>query len=173
MKAAALLLLCLLSTAALALEPGERLAPWTLLDQHDVPYTLNDRTRILLVARDMAGAKLVNAALQGKPKGYLEERQAVFLADISHMPGVIASLFALPKMRDYNYRIHLDARGSRSAVLWNPWVDKARRLSQFPDDAWQNMLCIETANVLEDVVQLKTDERHRLDLRLSSETLEH
>ncbi|MFT0623668.1 FAD/FMN-containing dehydrogenase [Ectopseudomonas guguanensis] len=126
MKAAALLLLCLLSTAALALESGERLAPWTLLDQHDVPYTLNDRTRILLVARDMAGAKLVNAALEGKPKGYLEERQAVFLADISRMPGVIASLFALPKMRDYNYRILLD-RDARIAprypagegeVLW-------------------------------------------------------
>jgi hypothetical protein len=126
MKAAALLLLCLLSTAVLALEPGERLAPWTLLDQHDVPYTLNDETRILLVARDMDGAKLVNAALEGKPKGYLDERQAVFLADISRMPGVIASLFALPKMRDYNYRILLD-RDARIApryqagegdVLW-------------------------------------------------------
>ncbi|MBA4681464.1 MAG: FAD/FMN-containing dehydrogenase [Pseudomonas sp.] len=126
MKAAALLLLCLLSTAVLALEPGERLAPWTLLDQHDVPYTLNDETRILLVARDMDGAKLVNAALEGKPKGYLGERQAVFLADISRMPGVIASLFALPKMRDYNYRILLD-RDARIApryqagegeVLW-------------------------------------------------------
>ncbi|PIA69046.1 D-hexose-6-phosphate mutarotase [Pseudomonas sediminis] len=68
-------------------------------------------------------------------------------------------------------RIHLDARGSRSAVLWNPWVDKAKRLSQFPDEAWQNMLCIETANVLEDIVQLKADERHRLELRLSSEPL--
>lgn len=66
-------------------------------------------------------------------------------------------------------RIHLDARGSRSAVLWNPWVDKAKRLSQFPDDAWQSMLCIETANVLEDVVQLKPDERHRLELHISSE----
>ncbi|KJU75519.1 FAD/FMN-containing dehydrogenase [Ectopseudomonas oleovorans] len=108
MKAAALLLLCLLSTAVLALEPGERLAPWTLLDQHDVPYTLNDETRILLVARDMDGAKLVNAALEGKPKGYLGERQAVFLADISRMPRIIATLFALPKMRDYNYRILLD-----------------------------------------------------------------
>ncbi|MFN3770664.1 MAG: FAD/FMN-containing dehydrogenase [Ectopseudomonas guguanensis] len=126
MKAAALLLLCLLSTAALALEPGERLAPWTLLDQHDEPYTLNDETRILLVARDMAGAKLVDAALEGKPKGYLEQRQAVFLADISRMPGVIASLFALPKMREYNYRILLD-RDARIAprypagegeVLW-------------------------------------------------------
>ena len=126
MKAAALLLLCLLSTVALAMEPGERLTTWTLLDQFDAPYTLNDETQILLVARDMDGAKLVNAALEGTPKGYLDERQAVFLADISRMPHVIATLFALPKMRDYNYRILLD-RDARIAprypagegeVLW-------------------------------------------------------
>lgn len=126
MKAATLLLLCLLSSVALAMEPGERLAPWTLLDQFDAPYTLNDETHILLVARDMDGAKLVNAALEGQPKGYLEQRQAVFLADISRMPSVIATLFALPKMRDYNYRILLD-RNARIAprypagggeVLW-------------------------------------------------------
>ena len=126
MKAAALLLLCLLSTVALAMEPGERLATWTLLDQFDAPYTLNDETQILLVARDMDGAKLVNAALEGTPKGYLDERQAVFLADISRMPRVIATLFALPKMRDYNYRILLerDARiaprypAGEGEVLW-------------------------------------------------------
>ena len=126
MKAATLLLLCLLSSVALAMEPDERLAPWTLLDQFDAPYTLNDETHILLVARDMDGAKLVNAALEGQPKGYLEQRQAVFLADISRMPSVIATLFALPKMRDYNYRILLD-RNARIAprypagegeVLW-------------------------------------------------------
>ncbi|MFY1022006.1 FAD/FMN-containing dehydrogenase [Ectopseudomonas khazarica] len=126
MKAATLLLLCLLSSVALAMEPGERLAPWTLLDQFDAPYTLNGETHILLVARDMDGAKLVNAALEGQPKGYLEQRQAVFLADISRMPSVIATLFALPKMRDYNYRILLD-RNARIAprypagegeVLW-------------------------------------------------------
>lgn len=126
MKIITILLLGLLSTAALALEPGERLAPWTLLDQHDAPYTLNDQTRVLLVARDMDGAKLVNAALEGKAKGYLEQRQTVFLADISRMPRVIASLFALPKMRDYSYRILLD-RDARIAprypagegeVLW-------------------------------------------------------
>ncbi|MBZ9664199.1 FAD/FMN-containing dehydrogenase [Pseudomonas sp. LMG 31766] len=126
MKIITFLLLGLLSTTALALEPGERLAPWTLLDQHDAPYTLNDQARVLLVARDMDGAKVVNAALDGKPRGYLEQRQAVFLADISRMPGIIASLFALPKMRDYSYRILLD-RDARIAprypagegeVLW-------------------------------------------------------
>ena len=126
MKAVALLLLCLLSTAVLALEPGERLASWTLLDQQDAPFTLNDQTRILLVARDMDGAKLVNAALEGQPKGYLEQRQAVFLADISGMPAPIASLFAVPAMRDYGYRVMLDRSGrvasrypgEKSELLW-------------------------------------------------------
>ncbi|WP_457788405.1 D-hexose-6-phosphate mutarotase [Pseudomonas sp. PL-6] len=71
----------------------------------------------------------------------------------------------------WDRRIHLDSSGSRSAVLWNPWIDKAKRLSQFAAEAWQGMLCIETANVMEDVVRLAADERHALRLRLSSEAL--
>jgi len=49
-------------------------------------------------------------------------------------------------------RIHIEASQSRSAVVWNPWVEKAARLSQFPDDAWQRMVCIETARVWDDVL---------------------
>ncbi|QKE65270.1 D-hexose-6-phosphate mutarotase [Aquipseudomonas campi] len=68
-------------------------------------------------------------------------------------------------------RIHLDAQGSRSAVLWNPWIDKAKRLSQFAEDAWQRMLCIETANIWDDCVTLAPGASHSLCLSLSSEAL--
>ncbi len=64
-------------------------------------------------------------------------------------------------------RISLRTSGSASAVLWNPWIDKAQRLSQFVDDAWQRMLCIETANVLGDRVLLQSGERHSLTLTIS------
>lgn len=126
MKACWGLLLALLAAAAMAVEPGERLASWTLLDQFEQPYTLDDQLQVLLVARDMAGAKLVDAALQGKPKGYLEQRRAVFLADISRMPAAIAGLFAVPAMRDYSYRVLLDRQArvapryptEAATVLW-------------------------------------------------------
>lgn len=65
--------------------------------------------------------------------------------------------------------LHLQTRSSRSAVLWNPWIDKAGRLSSFADDAWQRMLCIETANVWDDCVELAPGEHHRLGLSLWSE----
>jgi len=58
--------------------------------------------------------------------------------------------------------IRLTTRGSRSAVLWNPWIDKAKRLSSYADDAWQRMACIETANVLDDVVVLQPGQQHLL-----------
>lgn len=126
MRFLAVVLLAFSATCAQAFEVGERLASWTLLDQFDQPYSLNDDARVLLVARSMAGAKLVAAALDQQPKGYLQARKAVFLADISRMPLVIATAFAVPAMRDYNYRVMLD-RSARiaprypvenDAVLW-------------------------------------------------------
>jgi len=144
MRTLTTLLLCLLASSALALEPGERLAPWTLFDQHDQPYTLDDQLQVLLVGSDMDGAKLLDAALQGKPKGYLEQRQTVFLADISRMPAIIGKLFAIPKMRDYSYRVLLD-RDARIAprysagegqVLWLELSDGALvQQRQFHDAA--------------------------------------
>ena len=68
-------------------------------------------------------------------------------------------------------RIMLETQGSRSAVLWNPWIAKAQRLSQFADDAWQRMLCIETANVMGDAVQLEANARHTLSISISVETV--
>jgi glucose-6-phosphate 1-epimerase len=65
-------------------------------------------------------------------------------------------------------RIRLHSGGTRSAVLWNPWIDKSQRLTQFASDAWQGMLCIEHANVLEDVRVLAPGARHRLELSLDS-----
>ncbi|MBX8606645.1 hypothetical protein K5D65_05575 [Pseudomonas cichorii] len=126
MKLLPILLLALLPLTAQALQVGDRLTPWTLLDQYDQPYTLNKQARTLLVARSMDAAKLVNVALKDKPKGFLESRQTVFVADIQKMPSVIATLFAIPKMRDYSYRVILDrdARivpqyaGDEDKVLW-------------------------------------------------------
>jgi hypothetical protein len=37
--------------------------------------------------------------LQGQPKGYLEARHGVFVADIQRMPRLIAKMFAVPAMR--------------------------------------------------------------------------
>ncbi|WP_414159450.1 FAD/FMN-containing dehydrogenase [Pseudomonas sp. BNK-45] len=126
MKPWSILLLSLLPLWAQALEIGERLAPWTLLDQFDQAYSLDSQARFLLVARGMDAAKVVNGALKDKPKDYLQARHGVFVADIQRMPALIAKMFAVPAMRDYPYRVMLDREGrvasrypaGEDKVLW-------------------------------------------------------
>lgn len=68
-------------------------------------------------------------------------------------------------------RITLSTSGSQSAVIWNPWIEKSQRLSQFADDAWQRMLCIETARVLDDVLFLAPSEAHDMTVSFMTNPL--
>ena len=65
--------------------------------------------------------------------------------------------------------IRLRTRNSTSAVVWNPWIEKSKRLSQFPLDAWRDMVCIETANVLDDAVTLAPQAVHTLAVEIDSD----
>ncbi|MGO4309553.1 D-hexose-6-phosphate mutarotase [Pseudomonas sp. KB_15] len=68
-------------------------------------------------------------------------------------------------------RIELTSSGSRTAVIWNPWIDRATAFSDMAADGWQRMLCIETANVMDDVVSLKPGASHTLGVSVGSKSL--
>ncbi|MGF0240197.1 D-hexose-6-phosphate mutarotase [Rhodococcus sp. IEGM1300] len=68
-------------------------------------------------------------------------------------------------------RIELTSSGSRSAVIWNPWIERAAAFSDMADDGWQRMLCIETANVMDDVITLKPGATHTLGVSIASKPL--
>jgi glucose-6-phosphate 1-epimerase len=68
-------------------------------------------------------------------------------------------------------RIELTSSGSRSAVIWNPWIERAAAFSDMADDGWQRMLCIETANVMDDVITLAPGASHTLGVSIGSKPL--
>ncbi|WP_039787789.1 D-hexose-6-phosphate mutarotase [Herbaspirillum huttiense] len=106
-------------------------------------------------------------------EGWAEREQKRPLVVSSETDRIYLDLPPHLAIRDegWNRRIHIEASGSTSAVVWNPWVSKARRLSQFADDAWQRMLCIETANVMDDLVELEPGAEHTMGVSLWGETL--
>ena len=62
----------------------------------------------------------------------------------------------------FDRRIEVAKRGSRSTVVWNPWIDKAARMPDFGDDEWPGMVCIETANALDNALTLQPGESHEI-----------
>ena len=65
-------------------------------------------------------------------------------------------------LRDGSHYTEILREGSRSAVVWNPWIDKSRRLPDFGDEEYHRMVCVETTNALEDTRILEPDGFHVL-----------
>lgn len=56
--------------------------------------------------------------------------------------------------------------GSANTVVWNPWLDKAQAMSDFGDDEWPGMICVEAANVKDNAIALKAGDSHTLTQRI-------
>ncbi len=68
-------------------------------------------------------------------------------------------------------RVTVAKEGSRSTVVWNPWRDKARRLADFGDDEYTEMVCVEVANAGGDIVMVAPGGEHRLGTTIGVTTL--
>ncbi len=66
-------------------------------------------------------------------------------------------------LHEGRHSLAIESQGSASAVVWNPWIEKTQRLGDMgAPDAYRQMLCIETTNAGDDVIQLAPGACHRL-----------
>lgn len=69
--------------------------------------------------------------------------------------------------RAYGRTIHIEKSGSQSTVIWNPWLETASKMHDLGRSAWQRMLCVESANALENAVTLEAGRQHTLQVKYS------
>ena len=88
------------------LTPGDKFPALESRDQHDVDYRFEPGTATVLIAFDMATAKLANKVLADQGEGFLDEHKTVYISNIYGMAG-IGRFFAIPKLQKYPHRIIL------------------------------------------------------------------
>jgi hypothetical protein len=84
---------------------GQPLPALTLRDQHDKPWQITPGTRLVIFAAGRKASTLVQSVLQALPKDQLTRKNALYLADMSKMPGFVTRTFALPALREMPYLI--------------------------------------------------------------------
>jgi len=66
-----------------------------------------------------------------------------------------------------NRSIQIRKQNSNTTVIWNPWADGARALSDLGDDEWQHMVCVEGSNILENAVELAPSADHKITVTMT------
>jgi glucose-6-phosphate 1-epimerase len=64
-------------------------------------------------------------------------------------------------------RIHIVKQNSSTTVIWNPWEQAAHAMSDFADDEWQQMLCAEAANIMQNAVNLAPGKDHTMTVTMT------
>lgn len=61
--------------------------------------------------------------------------------------------------------IRISKKGSQSSIVWNPWLDKCVAMGDLgADDAYLNMLCVESGNAADNTVTLAAGDTHTLSV---------
>ncbi len=68
-------------------------------------------------------------------------------------------------------KILVEKSGSASAVIWNLWIDKAKAMTDFGDDEYKEMVCVESGNVGESKISLAPGKTASLKVVLSTAVL--
>lgn len=68
--------------------------------------------------------------------------------------------------RQWNRVIEVAKTDSLSTVLWNPWIEKSKRLPDYGDDEYQRMVCVESGNVKQNQSQLQPGQSAELGVAI-------
>jgi glucose-6-phosphate 1-epimerase len=63
--------------------------------------------------------------------------------------------------------IRTTKHNSATTIVWNPWQQGAAALSDFGDEEWQQMTCVEAANIMGAAVSLPPGGRHAMHATLT------
>jgi D-hexose-6-phosphate mutarotase len=72
-------------------------------------------------------------------------------------------------------RIRIAKTGSQSTIVWTPWTEKAEKMGDMgrgkSGAGWREMVCVESANAMDNVVTVAPGETHTLAVTYSVEPL--
>ena len=153
-KLIAIASLALIARSALAapVEQDQPFTPYTVTDAFGATNTLSRDTRFVIISSEKGVSARVNEWLQAKDKDYLPHHRAEYVSDITPMPGIITTMFALPKMKKYPYKILL----SRDPEFAKTYPAKDGKIALFilnEDQRVSQIIYVEKAKELDSYIK--------------------
>ncbi len=130
----------------------------------DQPFTITQALHTYFEVSNINDVKITG--LEEKPyfdalttKGCVQKDAIIFEQEVDRVYQEVQDAVFL---KDATRSIQINNQGSSSVVVWNPWIEKTKRMSAMNDDAYKTMVCIESANALDDERSIQAQENHTI-----------
>ena len=116
---------------------------------------------------------LAGSHYQDKVAGTMETETAAAIRISSEVDRVYFDTTATTEIEDpgLDRKIRITKSGSNSTVVWNPWIDKSKRMPDFADDEYPQMVCVESGNVAQNQTTLPPGGHAVMKVEITSERL--
>lgn len=158
----------------LVIEAGEELSiKWQVMNLSDEPITISNALHSYFKVGDISKVRI--EGLRGVP--YMEEIRS----DEAFTGDEEAIVIQREVDRSYtdttapcqvvdvalNRTIQIQKSGSQSTVVWNPWADLARQMTDLGDEDYRHFVCVETANVGHNAVEIEPQSTHVMQMTVA------
>ena len=131
----------------------EKLKSFKYEDQFEKEIKIPKSVRLVILSYEKGTGATVNELLNEQSPTYLEDHNTLFIADISGMPSLITSMFALPKMQKYKHTIYLNYT-ERFAKAFPPKEEKITLLHFNAQNFLSKITYISKKEELQEAIEL-------------------
>ncbi|HTB95085.1 MAG TPA: D-hexose-6-phosphate mutarotase [Candidatus Sulfotelmatobacter sp.] len=155
---------------------GEQLRIEIIVTNHgDFSFRFEEALHSYFRVANVAGAKLRGlngAAFIDKTDSRREKHQHGDVVISAETDRVYLQTFSTVEIEDpgARRRVLVAKEDSRDTVVWNPWSEKAKKMSDIGADEWRQFVCVETCNVGDHAVTLAPAQAHTMTALISVST---
>ncbi len=116
---------------------------------------------------------LAGTHYQDKVAGTTETETTAAIRIRNEVDRVYFNTSATTEIEDPGFRrkIRIAKSGSNSTIVWNPWIEKSKRMSDFGDEEYSQMVCVESGNVAQNQITLSSGGHAIMKIEISSSNL--
>lgn len=164
--------------ARLAVTVGKTLAMELITENTgSAAFEIGEALHTYFSISDVANIRITgleNCAYLDKMENFRRKTQAGAITISSEVDRVYVNTEAdcLIEDRSLKRRIRIAKSGSRSTVVWNPWIEKSAKMGDFGSGTgYRGMVCVESANAAENIVSVAPGTTHSLCVVYSTEVM--
>jgi dihydroxy-acid dehydratase len=146
----------------------------------DLPMQIGEALHTYLQISDVGSVKITGlegCTFHDKVDNFARKKQSGAIALKSEVDRVYVNTPAACVIEDagLNRRIRIAKTGSLSTIVWTPWTEKAGQMGDMgkgkSGTGWREMVCVESANAMDNLVTVAPGETHTLAVTYSVEAL--